>query len=104
MYFILIHHFHLSVHIRLGDCVERRVIASTEIIKHELVPKHEVLGEEEKKAVLKKFDTSPEKLPKILQEDPVVVMIQAKTGDIIRIARDSHTAGESFYYRVVVNK
>jgi DNA-directed RNA polymerase subunit H len=79
-------------------------MASVEIIKHELVPKHEILSNEERETVLKKFDAAENQLPKILLSDPVVEMIGAKIGNVIRITRKSPTAGEAIYYRVVVKK
>ncbi len=73
-----------------------------EIVKHELVPKHELLNEKEKEEVLKKYGITLRQLPRILVTDPVVVRLNAKTGDIIRITRKSETAGETQYYRVVI--
>jgi DNA-directed RNA polymerase subunit H len=75
-----------------------------DVLKHELVPKHEVLSKAEAVELLKKFNTSPEKLPKIFSDDPVVIAIDAKPGDILKIKRKSPTAGEIFYYRVVVER
>lgn len=66
------------------------------------MPKFRILSEEEKKAVLERYKTTPEKLPKILSSDPVVVKIGAKKGDILEIKRTSEVAGEYIYYRVVV--
>lgn len=71
-------------------------------MEHELVPKHEVLSREEKEEVLKKFNVTKEELPKILSSDPILEHIKAKTGDVIRITRESQTAGEALYYRAVV--
>jgi len=69
---------------------------------HHLVPKHEVLTQEEKKEVLEMFGVEKEQLPKILDSDPACKEIGAKKGDVLRILRKSETAGESVYYRVVV--
>ena len=80
------------------------MIESTETIKHELVPKHEILSEEEKGDVLEKFQVNENQLPTILLADPVVEMIGAKGGDVLRITRKSQTAGVSIYYRTVVDK
>lgn len=75
---------------------------SFNIFKHYLVPKHEVLSPEERKAVLEKYRIEPYKLPRIKTSDPVVRVIGAKPGDIIKITRRSSTAGEYVYYRYVV--
>ena len=41
-------------------------------------------------------------LPLILANDPVVKKIEAVKGDVLKIKRESLTAGESTYYRIVV--
>jgi len=40
--------------------------------------------------------------PKILKSDPVVRMLKAKSGDLIKILRKDDVAKGSIYYRVVV--
>jgi len=72
------------------------------ILNHELVPKHEILSAKEKREILEKFNITKDKLPKILGSDPVAKAIGAKPGDILRIERNSPTAGKTTYYRIVV--
>ncbi len=72
------------------------------ILKHKLVPEHIILKEEEKRIVLDKYRITEEQLPKIATNDPAVKEIGAKAGNVIKITRNSATAGESIYYRVVV--
>jgi len=74
-----------------------------EILKHELVPEHEVLTVEEADSLLNEFNISKGQLPKILITDPVVKNIKADIGDIIKITRNSQTAGTAVVYRVVVS-
>ncbi|MCS7118695.1 MAG: DNA-directed RNA polymerase subunit H [Archaeoglobaceae archaeon] len=69
---------------------------------HILVPKHEILKEEEVEKLLKLLGVSKEQLPKIKVTDPIVKEIGAKAGDIIKITRKSPTAGVSIFYRFVV--
>ena len=69
---------------------------------HILVPKHEVLSKEEAEELLKILGINKEQLPKIKATDPIVKEIGAKPGDIIKITRDSLTAGKSVFYRLVV--
>jgi len=69
---------------------------------HILVPKHEVLSKEEAEEVLKLLGVKPEQLPKIRADDPIAKEIGAKVGDIVRIIRESPTAGVSIAYRLVV--
>ncbi len=75
-----------------------------DILKHQLVPKHEVLSAAEKKDVIERMGSSEKQMPKVLDSDPVIKRIGAKPGDMVRITRKSQTAGESVYYRVVVEK
>ena len=77
-------------------------MAKFNVLEHELVPKHEILSEEEKKELLKKYNITEKQLPIILASDPVVKAIGAKPGDVIRIVRNSPVAGRSVYYRIVV--
>lgn len=74
------------------------------VLKHEMVPEHVVLSEEEKKEVLEKYNISEKQLPKILAKDPVVKAIGAKPGDVVKIIRKSPVAGKSIYYRLVVKE
>jgi DNA-directed RNA polymerase subunit H len=69
---------------------------------HILVPAHEILKKEEAERILKTLNIEKEQLPKIKVDDPVAVEIGAKVGDIIRIIRESPTAGKSVAYRLVV--
>ena len=69
---------------------------------HIYVPKHEILAIAEAKEVLEKFHCKPTELPLIFVTDPAIVGIGVKPGDMIKITRKSATAGESLYYRYVV--
>lgn len=72
------------------------------ILRHNLVPKHEILTEAEQAALLQQLNIKPEQLPKILASDPVVKTLGAKVGDVLKITRKSRTAGTTTYYRLVV--
>ncbi|RLF47609.1 MAG: DNA-directed RNA polymerase subunit H [Thermoplasmata archaeon] len=72
-----------------------------DILKHELVPHHEILSEEEVEKLLKTYNIKKEQLPRIRIDDPVAKAINAKEGDVIKIIRKSPTAGISVAYRVV---
>lgn len=70
------------------------------ITKHEFVPKHRVISEEEKILLLKKYSlTSYNQLPLILKNDPVAKYYGMKRCDIVEIKRESETAGEYISYR-----
>jgi len=69
---------------------------------HLYVPKHEIMKIEEAQKVLEKFHCKPTELPLIYVDDPAIIERGVKPGDMIKITRKSATAGESFYYRYVV--
>ncbi|MFY1110105.1 MAG: DNA-directed RNA polymerase subunit H [Methanosarcinaceae archaeon] len=72
------------------------------LLDHELVPKHEIMSEGELKSVLSKYSIEKEQLPKIKVHDPVIKEIGATVGEVVKIAKKSHTAGEADYYRLVI--
>jgi len=69
---------------------------------HILVPKHEIITKEEAEQVLEKYHCKAIELPLIFGNDPAIVGLGVKPGDMIKITRKSATAGESFYYRYVI--
>jgi DNA-directed RNA polymerase subunit H len=71
-------------------------------LEHKMVPKHEILDEAEIKRTLGEFNIEKEQMPKIRVTDPSAVYIKAKVGDVIRIIRDSHSAGKAIFYRLVI--
>lgn len=72
-----------------------------DVNKHLLVPKHSKLSDSEKKKLLEKYHLDVFSLPKIMVNDPAIAKLNAKAGDVIKIERESQTAGTSTYYRVV---
>ena len=77
------------------------MLLAFKITDHFLVPKHEIVPKEKAADLLKQFGLNVDKLPQILLEDPIIQEIGAKRGDLIKLTRKSHTAGESVYFRVV---
>ena len=81
-------------------------------VAHHLLPRHEILSEEETKQVLESLETVAERLPKILvgdpglQTDPKFVAGRDAgenyVGRLARIRRPSATAGEAIAYRLIV--
>ena len=72
------------------------------ITDHMLVPKHELLPPDEAQATRKRFNAAPHEFPFVLSTDPAAKSIGAKAGDFVRVTRASETAGETVYYRYVV--
>ncbi|MGP8321542.1 MAG: DNA-directed RNA polymerase subunit H [Methanosarcinaceae archaeon] len=97
------------------------------LLDHNSVPKHEIMQEDEIKLLLGTYHINKEQLPKIKgtkkgvenatkkvtkkvtkkstdkSADPVVIELGAEIGDVIKITRISQTAGESLYYRLVID-
>ena len=69
---------------------------------HVYVPKHEIMTIKEAEDILIKFNCKPTELPLIFVNDPAIIGLGVKPGDMIKITRKSATAGESMYYRYVV--
>jgi len=69
---------------------------------HVYVPKHEIISKNEAQKVLEQFNCKPTELPLIFVTDPAILGLGVKPGDMIKITRKSGTAGESIYYRYVV--
>jgi len=72
------------------------------VMENYLVPKHSILSKKEYEKFLADFNKTPHQLPQIPLIDPCAKAIGAKAGDIIKIERESPTAGTSIYYRLVV--
>jgi DNA-directed RNA polymerase subunit H len=72
------------------------------ITNHIYQPKHEIVRRKEAEEILRKYNAKPGQLPYILIEDKGLEGLDVRPGDIIKITRKSPTAGESVYYRYVV--
>ena len=79
-----------------------RIFPSFNIFDHSLVPKHEIMSQEERQKLLETYRVKPYQLPRIHASDPAAKAIGARPGDIVRIIRDSQTAGKYTAYRYVV--
>lgn len=78
-------------------------MAKFEVKDHALVPKHSKLSEADKKTLFEKYAIDVRDLPKVFLNDPAILDLDVKEGDIVKIARKSFTAGEILFYRRVVN-
>lgn len=71
------------------------------ILKHDLVPPHSILSEEEKNIFYKKFNIIDDsQLPEISFISPVSLVLGIRPGDIVKIERNSRTAIKSNFYRI----
>ena len=85
--------------------MSKKKIDKTEIIdvsSHILVPKHILLTKEEAREILERYRIKPYQLPHIKRSDPAIREIKAEVGDIVKIVRNSSTAGEAVAYRYII--
>ena len=76
--------------------------AAIKISNHIYQPKHEIIPKREAEEVMRKFNARPGQLPYIMTSDKAIEDLDVRPGDVIKITRKSPTAGESVYYRYVV--
>jgi DNA-directed RNA polymerase subunit H (RpoH/RPB5) len=73
------------------------------ILKHSLVPEHTILGEEDVKNIMKRYNiTDKVQFPDISRFDPVARAICLRPGQLCHIIRSSKTAITTDYYRICV--
>lgn len=71
------------------------------ITKHERVPRHELINEEEKQLMLKNSMVSDDsKIPTIKMTEPVSKYYGIKEGQVFKITRNSETSGQYITYRI----
>ncbi|MDG6222451.1 MAG: DNA-directed RNA polymerase subunit H [Candidatus Bathyarchaeota archaeon] len=75
---------------------------SFQIFDHDFVSKHELLDPEEKTKFLEDSKIVPYQLPRINETDPAIIAVGGTPGDIVRVIRNSKTAGKYVSYRYVV--
>ncbi|MHA1960558.1 MAG: DNA-directed RNA polymerase subunit H [Candidatus Thorarchaeota archaeon] len=77
--------------------------ASFDLFEHDLVPKHIIAEESEVQMVLDHYGIAKPQLPRILRDDPAAKVLGARPGQVLRIERESPTAGRTYYYRLVID-
>lgn len=72
------------------------------ITKHKLVPKHEILNDDEIENLLDKYKLSCRyKLPTISKDDPIVKYYNFKKNSICKITRNNPNCSNDIFYRCV---
>ncbi|MHA1938752.1 MAG: DNA-directed RNA polymerase subunit RpoH/Rpb5 C-terminal domain-containing protein, partial [Candidatus Thorarchaeota archaeon] len=62
-----------------------------------------IADEDEVTLVLEYYGIARDQIPRILRDDPAAKVLGAKPGQVVRIQRESDTAGAVYYYRLVVS-
>ncbi len=83
------------------ELLHRRFL-SIDLFMHIIVPEHDVIPEDEVEEVEAKYGINRSQLPKIKAGDPAAKAIGARPGDVIRIIRESPTAGRHVIYRYCI--
>jgi len=77
------------------------------VLMHELVPEHHLLGEKEAEKILGELGVTRDLLPKIRLSDPAIQILDEiegpiEEGRIVKIVRNSPTGGVAICYRLVI--
>jgi DNA-directed RNA polymerase subunit H len=70
--------------------------------RHYLVPEHVLIRKEKVAELMAELGIKKDALPRIDKTDPAIKLLKPEKGDVVKIIRDSMTAGQSVYYRRVV--
>ena len=70
--------------------------------RHYLVPEQVLIRNEKVDELLSELGLKKKALPVISRLDPAIKPLKAEVGDVVKIVRDSFTAGKSIYFRRVV--
>ncbi len=83
----------------LKDEEKRKAI---HVFRHQLVPKHEIVPKREAEELLERLHIKAHQLPYLRADDPAARQIGAKPWDVVKVIRQSPTAGEVVVYRYVI--
>ena len=80
---------------------------SFNVLKHDLVPEHHLLTEDEAVAMLNRKGMTRDQLPKIRKSDAAIKVLEniygpIEEGRIVKVVRQSETAEEFVAYRLVI--
>ena len=79
-------------------------VKETSKVEHVLIPVHEKISEKEIQELFDYHNITIKELPKILKTDPAIRHLDVSENDVIKITRNSPTAGKTVFYRGVINE
>ena len=79
-----------------------KIFPAFNIYDHDFVSKHEILNPEEKAKFLEESKILAYQLPRINATDPAIIAVGGTPGDVVRVIRNSKTAGKYVSFRYVV--
>ncbi len=82
---------------------KKPVLPPIDVRDHSLVPRHEKMSDTETQELFERLQVAPKGMPRISPADPAIKHLEPKIGDVIKITRNSYTAGTAVYYRVVAH-
>jgi len=74
------------------------------VLDHLMVPNHQIMSEEEVKALLSRYNITYDQLPRVFHDDPAIKLIGGKVGEVVKIVRISQTAGVAESYRLIIRR
>jgi DNA-directed RNA polymerase subunit H len=79
---------------------------SFNVLKHDLVPEHHLLSEEDAEKILSSMGMTRDQLPKVRKSDAGIRVLESiygpiEEGRVVKIVRKSETAQEFVAYRLV---
>lgn len=70
--------------------------------RHYLVPEHLLIKKEKVAELMAELGIKKDALPRIEKLDSAIKHLKPEKGDVVKIIRDSLTAGQAVYYRRIV--
>jgi len=78
------------------------LLTEKETKRHYLVPEHVLIKKEKVNELMAELGIKKDALPRIDRMDAAIKHLKPERGDVVKIIRDSLTAGQAVYFRRVI--